>query len=756
MAQQSVTASTAPRASFFSDLKHDLPASIAVTLVALPLCLGIALACEAPLAAGLLAGIIGGIVVGALSGSHTSVSGPAAGLTAVVLAALHQFDNAFSTFLVAVVLAGVIQIVLGVLRAGVISNYFPSAVVSGMLASIGLILIFKQIPHAVGYDVDPEGEFSFFQPDAHNTFSELVYMLGNITPAAVAISALCLVAIVAWESSRLKKLFIPSALIAVLIGTFLNLLLRAVAPEYALSQAHLVNLPQLSSLDDLTHFFAFPNWSMITNEAVWLVALELAFIASLETLLNLEGIDKIDPQRRHSPPNRELMAQGIGNVVSGLVGGLPITSVVVRSSVNLNSGAASRKSTIIHGSLIAGCVLLIPSLLNQIPLAALAAILLFTGYKLASLKTFRQFYHRGLNQLLPFVATIVAILFTDLLIGVLIGLAVGVFFVLRKNIQMPFLCHQERHAAGEIIRLKLGQQVTFLNRASLRTTLSSLPEAAEVLIDAKSTEYVDRDIMELLREFRDVEAPAKRIRLSVVGLRDEYAAENQLQFISVPTREMQATVSPAEVLAILKEGNQRFMDDRRLDRDLKSQVILTSQRQYPIAAVLGCIDSRTTSELIFDLGLGDIFAVRVAGNVANDDVLGSLEYATAVAGAKLIVVLGHTNCGAINAACDHVRMGHVTGLLAKIQHAVEQETTTKENRSSSNIEFVRNVTRLNVAHVIDEIRRRSPTVSELLIQGKVGLVGAIYHLETGEVEFLDKSEAHSGIAPTSTVDLTYS
>ncbi|MGN6547660.1 MAG: bifunctional SulP family inorganic anion transporter/carbonic anhydrase, partial [Aureliella sp.] len=438
------------------------------------------------------------------------------------------------------------------------------------------------------------------------------------------------------------------------------------------------------------------------------------------------------------PPNRELMAQGIGNMLSGMVGGLPITSVVVRSSVNLNSGAASRKSAIIHGILIAGCVVLIPVLLNQIPLAALAAILLYTGYKLASLKTFREFYLRGFNQFLPFVVTIVAILFTDLLIGVLIGLAVGIFFVLRKNVQMPFLYRQERHVAGEIIRLKLGQQVTFLNRASLRTTLDSLPEESEVLIDAKSTEYIDRDIMELLREFRDVAAAAKRIRLSVIGLKDEYAAENRLQFVSVPTQEMQATVTPGEVLEILKEGNQRFVQDRRLERDLKSQVIQTSQRQYPIAAVLSCIDSRTTSELIFDLGLGDIFSVRVAGNVVNEDVLGSIEYATAVAGAKLIVVLGHTNCGAVNAACDHVRMGHVTGLLAKIQHAVEQETTTTENRTSSNVAFVRNVTRLNVAHVIDEIRRRSPTVAQLISEGKVGLVGGIYNLESGAVEFIDE------------------
>lgn len=321
---------------------------------------------------------------------------------------------------------------------------------------------------------------------------------------------------------------------------------------------------------------------------------------------------------------------------------------------------------------------------------------------------------------------------------------------------MPFSFCQERHAAGAITRLKLGQQVTFLNRAALRTALSNLPHNAEVVIDAKSTESIDRDIMELLREFRDKEAPAKDIRLSIVGLKDEYAAENQVKFSSVPTRETQATMAPAEVLEILKEGNQRFTNDRRVERDLKSQVILTSQRQYPIAAVLSCIDSRTTSELVFDLGLGDIFAVRIAGNVVNEDVLGSLEYATAVAGAKLIVVLGHTNCGAVNSACDHVRMGHVTGLLAKIQRAVEHETVTQENRTSSNVEFVRNVTRLNVAHAIDEIRHRSPTIMQLLTDGSVGLVGAMYHLETGEVQFLDGTEVHSGIQPVARIDLSLS
>lgn len=714
------------------------------------------MACEAPLASGLIAGAIGGVVVGLLSGSHTSVSGPAAGLTAVVLSALHQFDGVFTTFLVAVVLAGVVQIVLGCLRAGLIANYFPTSVISGMLAAIGLILIFKQIPHAFGYDVDPEGDFSFFQSDAHNTFSELAYMLGNITPAAVIISLVCLLIIIVWEKSSLKKLLVPSALAAVVVGSLINVLLTRFVPQYTLSADHLVRLPQLSSLDDVRSFLTFPNWSMITNEGVWIVALELAFIASLETLLNLEGIDKIDTFRRRSPPDRELMAQGIGNILSGLIGGLPVTSVVVRSSVNVNSGAHTRKSTVLHGLFIVGCIALIPNLLNRIPLAALAAVLLYTGYKLASWKTFLGFYRRGWNQFVPFVVTVTAILFTDLLVGVLIGLAVGIFFVLRKNIQIPFLWEQERYIVGEAVRLRLGQQVTFLNRAALRSALDRLRPDSDVIIDAKATEYVDRDIMELLREFRDTTAPAKRIRLSVIGLKDEYASDNCIQFFSVMTREMQANLSAVQVLDVLKEGNERFVQDRRIERDVRNQVIQTSQRQFPMAVVLSCIDSRTTVELIFDLGLGDIFSIRVAGNVANDDVLASMEYATAVAGAKLILVLGHTNCGAINAACDHVRLGHVTGLLAKIQAAIPEEDRRNPDRTSSDGEFVSNVTRLNVAHVIETIRLRSPVVADLVNSNKVALVGGIYHLDSGQVEFLDRDEVHAGVAARSTTDLSYS
>ena len=442
-----VTGTESHLKTWLSELRFDFPASISVTLIAIPLCLGIALACGVPLSAGLIAGVLGGVLVGWLSGSHTSVSGPAAGLTAVVLAAMHQFDNAFTTLLVAIVLAGAIQIILGILRAGIIASLFPNSVISGMLAAIGLILIFKQIPHAFGYDADPEGDFSFFQSDSHNTFSELIYMAGAITPTAMVIAIVCLIVIVSWEKAKLeKKLMLPSALAAVVVGTLINLMLKWAAPSYVLAPNHLVHIPAIQSLADAWHFLTFPNWSMVGDRRVWIVALELAFIASLETLLNLEGIDKLDPLRRRSPPNRELVAQGVGNVVSGLIGGLPITSVVVRSSANVSGGAVSKKSTVMHGLWVAGCVVVIPGLLNQIPLAALAAILLVTGYKLAGLKTFLRFYKRGWNQFVPFLITVLAILFTDLLIGVIVGLTVGLLFVVRRNMTSAIEFEEERHA----------------------------------------------------------------------------------------------------------------------------------------------------------------------------------------------------------------------------------------------------------------------------------------------------------------------
>ncbi len=740
--------SSAAERSWLADLRFDLPASIAVALVALPLCLGIAVASDAPPIAGIISGIIGGLLVGSLSGSHTSVSGPAAGLTAVVLAAIATFDGSFETFLVALVLAGVIQTTLGLLRAGFIANYFPNSVIRGLLAAIGLILIFKQIPHAFGVDTDPEGDFSFYQPDRENTFSEIIFLASRINVGALLISSTCLLLIVVWETTRLKRLVIPSPLIAVATGILINLALLRFAPEWALSGSHLVVLPNFAGISELGRLFTFPDWSQLisehTNEIIF-VAFELAIVASLETLLNIEAVDKLDKQKRHSPPDRELLAQGIGNLTSGLVGGLPVTSVIVRSSMNVHSGSVSKKSTIAHGAILALSVAFIPWLLNMIPLAALAAVLLFTGYKLASLRVFVEFWQRGWSQFLPFTATVVAILFSDLLIGILIGLAVGFFFVLRNNSKAPFTFKEEKYTAGDVIRLKFGQQVSFLNRASLLETLGKIPRDAEVLLDATETDYIDQDILDVLRDFRDEEAPAHGVRLNMVGFKDHYSLNSQVEYINVLTEETQRKLTPAKVLQMLKDGNARFAQGNQTKHDLQRQVSLTSRTQHPMAAVLSCIDSRTTSELIFDLGLGDIFSVRVAGNVINSDVLGSLEYATKVAGAKLIVVKGHTNCGAVNAAIDNVKLGNVTHLLHKIQASIALEKQTVANRTSKNPEFVHHVTQLNVMSSLNQILEQSPTIAEMVATGEVGIVAAVYDIGTGRVEFLENASTSENL-----------
>ncbi len=729
-----------------ADLKYDFPASIAVALVALPLCLGIAIASEAPPIAGLIAGIIGGIVVGALSGSHTSVSGPAAGLTAVVIAALASFEGDFRTFLIALVFAGFIQIGLGIARAGFIAAYFPTSVIRGLLAAIGLILIFKQIPHAFGIDTDPEGDFSFFQRDKENTFSELLHMVSRVNPGALIISSVCLVLIIAWDKSPLKKLLVPSSLIAVALGIGINLVFARFHPSWSLSSTHLVQLPKFDGVAQLGTLLIFPDWSKLFTHQfghIMFVAVELAIVASLETLLNIEAIDKLDPRKRHSPPDRELVAQGIGNVVAGLIGGLPVTSVVVRSSMNVNSGGVSKKSSVLHGVILIASVAFVPWLLNQIPLAALAAILLFTGYKLASLKVFKEFYSQGWTQFLPFLATVVAIMFSDLLIGIAIGMAVGFFFILRSSSQSPGRLEEEKHPVADVLRLKFAQQVTFLNRAPLLTTLKNIPNGSQIILDASETDYLDQDIAQVLRTFREEEAPVRNIQVNIVGMRDKYYLRDHVDYINVLTEETQKKLTPQQVLQYLREGNERFARGKRTNVDLLRQVSLTSRTQHPMAAVLSCIDSRTTSELIFDLGLGDIFSVRVAGNVINSDVLGSLEYATKVAGAKLIVVKGHTNCGAINAACDQVKLGNVTALLEKIQTAIAHETETRSNRTSQNPQFVAHVIRLNVLQSIQTIMELSPTIRHMTEQGTVAIVGAVYDISTGKIDFFqpDGSQA---------------
>jgi MFS superfamily sulfate permease-like transporter len=487
---------------YFSYLKNDLPAGVVVFLVALPLCLGIALASGAPLFSGLVAGIVGGIVVGLISGSQLSVSGPAAGLTVIVLGAIDTLGS-FEAFLVAVILAGVLQLVLGFLKAGVIGHFFPAAVIKGMLSAIGLILILKQIPHALGDDRDYEGDDSFYQPDGENTFSEIILAVQNIEISAFIIALICLAILITWESSLMKMQnwtkIIPGPLVAVIAGITINLLYKAQIPSFYLTGVHMVELPVAGSVEGFIESLTFANWSAFSNPQVYLVAVTIAIVASLETLLSLDAVDKLDPFKRIAPQSRELKAQGVGNIVSGLLGGLPVTAVIVRSSANVSSGGRTKVSAVFHGILLFLAVVFFPDIMNLIPLSALAAILLVVGYKLTKPGLYKEIYDKGLNQFIPYTVTILAILLTDLLIGISIGMVVGLFYVVKSNFQEAIQITQDQNN----FLLKLNKDVTFLNKAVLRHKLEGIPENAYVIIDGTKASFIDQDILETIVNFQD-------------------------------------------------------------------------------------------------------------------------------------------------------------------------------------------------------------------------------------------------------------
>ncbi|RYY98496.1 MAG: SulP family inorganic anion transporter [Chitinophagaceae bacterium] len=503
------------RPSFFASLRADLPSSIVVFLVALPLCLGVALASKAPLFSGLIAGMVGGMIIGALSRSQLSVSGPAAGLTAIVAAAIITMPGgSFTAFLVSVVICGALQIVLGFARAGAIGDYIPSSVIKGMLAAIGLILILNQFPHLLGDDSQFETDESVPAPaQKGNIFTNFIGAFGNINKVAFLIGGVCLAFHFLWEKivagSKGFIRLIPAPLLVVLIGIGISL---ALGSNGALDRQHFVILPQASSAGEFFSFFTSPDWSVIGNSHVWITGITLAIVASLETLLSIEAIDDLDPYQRVTDKNHELKAQGVGNLVSGLIGGLPVTSVIVRSSANVNSGAQTKKSAIMHGALLLLCVAFIPNLLNLIPKAALAAVLIFTGYKLAKPSLFVHFYKKGWDQFLPFVITIAAILATDLLKGVILGIFIGLFFVLRSNFRTAVMVVSDTNR----YLFRLRKDVSFLNKAVIKNRLERVPANSYVLIDATRADFIDRDVIEVIEDFTK-HAQLKQIRVEVKG-----------------------------------------------------------------------------------------------------------------------------------------------------------------------------------------------------------------------------------------------
>lgn len=711
---------------------------LVVFLVALPLCLGIAHASGAPLLSGVIAGVIGGIVVGALSGSHISVSGPAAGLTAIILTQLIALDGQYSAFLLCVILAGLLQMLFGCLKLGSFANFVPTNVILGLLVAIGLILMINQLPNLFGLHMATIKQLGL---------QNFPQVLQHIDVGAAVIGVLSVALILLWDQTPLKKLQLPSALVAVVFAGVLNWLLIQSGSSFAVGNQHLIDLPSLFSSEE--KIFYFPDFSYWNNPQIYVGAVTLAVVASLETLLNLEAADKMDPQKRSSPPNRELLAQGIGNTLSGFVGGMPVTSVIVRSSVNATSGSKTKVSTIFHGILLIIAILFLTPLLNVVPLSALAAILLLTGYKLAQPKLFIQLYQKGWKQFLPFIVTIVAIMLTDLLIGIMIGLVLSALFILHSNMHSGVKVIHEKHLHGSLTRIELAQNVSFLNRATLLSVLNKIKRHETVVIDASNTVYIDPDLYQVIQEFQQDRAKQQQIDLKLIGFQAHYPElhEDDVIDVDVSTRELQQQLTPELVLQKLKDGNQRFVSQQRLQHNIARQIQITAKYgQHPIAAVLGCMDSRAPTEMLFDVGVGDLFSLRIAGNIAGEKVLGSLEFACKSKGSRLIVVLGHTDCGAVTAACQmhqqqlDVSQAQDTPNIQYVLKPIMSAIDTVKNRMTNdqNVRsFIDEVTMMNVKNNMAYILKHSNVLREMVEKGEVGIVGAIYDVKTGQVNFLE-------------------
>jgi carbonic anhydrase len=720
----------------FQHLKCDIPSGIATFFIAIPLSLGIALASGAPLFSGLIASIIGGLIVAPLSGSALGISGAAAGLVILMLTDIEKFG--FTAFLCVVILMGIFQILMGLAKMGSIAHYFPSSVIKGMLSGIGIIIFLKQIPHAVGYDSDYEGDLEFFQSDNYSSFSELSHMMGFISPTAIFITLVSLTILILWEQPKLKSSnffqVLHGTLITIVVGVWLNEFFQIFHPEFALKESHLVNLPVATNMGELLEQMHSPDFSQFVNPEIYVSALFLALLASVETLLSVEAVDRLDTYKRVTPPNRELIVQGIGNITSGLLGGLPLTQVIIRSSINIQSGAKTKASGFISGSLLLVTVVLIPEWLNKIPLASLASILLVVGYKLTRPKTFKKMYRAGTYHFVPFIATIFGLIFTNLAFGVLIGMIAALFSIVLENYKTAQY-FRETHIGNKII-FRLSEHVSFLNKATLKQTFDQLPANSEIVIDATRSKYLDYDVFEVIRNFKK-EAPLKNIQLTLQNVRG-FGILKPVENLHAYTYESQQALTPSQVLDILKKGNANFVNNLESNRNFLEQVNDTSDGQFPIAIILSCMDSRTSTELVFDQGLGDIFSTRIAGNIVNDDILGSMEYACQVAGSKLIVVLGHTHCGAIKGACAQVKLDHLTGLLDKIQPAVDcvcEKHHVAEIGHDDNL--IQAVADKNVQLMVEQIKQRSRVLYDLFQAGKIDIVGGMYDIETGKVTFYD-------------------
>jgi carbonic anhydrase len=749
-------------------IARDFLSGIIVFLVALPLCLGIAIASDADPMAGLISGIVGGIVIGILSGSHTSVSGPAAGLSAIVAAQI-AFLKTYETFLLAVVLSGVIQVGFGLLKAGSLSAFFPSSVIKGLLAAIGVILIFKQLPLLFGYwkdmglpfghaeDLTKHAEaaadhshavgdiiFSFFR-----AMQDVFTFEGGMQFGAITIGAFSLAFLYIWDSiPKLKKSLVPAPLLVVILAALLGWGLSKMGGNWQLTPKHLVDVPSAGSLSELKSLIRFPDFTQLSNLAVYIGAITIAVVSSLETLLNLDAVDKLDRRQRVSPPNRELFAQGIGNITAGMIGGIPVTSVVIRGSVNVNSGAESKLSAIFHGVLLLACVVLIPHVLRLIPLSCLAAILLMTGFKLASIKLFKQMAGEGRYQFLPFIFTLVAIVLTDLLIGICIGMVLSLLFILHSNLRRPVRKIHEKHVDGDLLHIELGDQVSFLNRASLESALREAPRGGRVLLDARRTDYIDPDVLSLIREFSEKTAPAFDINMQLIGFRKKYKLFDKEDSVDFSIQEARERLTPDQVIQILKDGNKRFVEGHPLDRSLLKTEESRSNGTSAIAVIVSGIDSQTPVEMIFDLGVGDAFVIRMPGVVVGPRAIGGVEYSVSVGGAKLVVLMGHADSSllslAIQNACSPENKAELAG-CKNLQDVLEQIAVSITEQDAADFstmtaqrqqEYMNQLARRHATRMARQLIDESGPLTRLVDSGRIRVVTAMFDPSNGSVEFL--------------------
>jgi MFS superfamily sulfate permease-like transporter len=722
-------------------------AAVVVACVAIPMGMGIASISGAPPVAGIIAGIIGGLVVGLISGSPTSITGPSAGLTLTITSLMGTL-NSYETFLLAVTVAGLLQIGFGIAKLGWLSSFFPSSVLDALLAAIGIILIFKQVPHLLGHDIDPEGDMAFLQPDRRTTFTELMSLFeGEIHFGAATVGLLTLALILVLQNwSRAKRVHLPAMFIGVVGGTLASFVVNRFGEVWLIDGKHLIALPIWSDESGWSSLLRFPDWAELTNPSVYIVAGTIAVVSGLESLLNLSATDRVDRSDRPSPPNRELIAVGIGNTLCGLIGGIPMSAAIERSAVCLQAGSRTRLCAVLHG-VVLFIAATIPFVFNMIPLSVLAAVLIVTGGWLARPAVFIRIWQGGRYQLIPFIVTIAAILLTDLLIGVLVGLVFAIGFILNSNLRRPLRQVMEKHASGEILHIELAEQVSFLNRPVIERALRSAGPGTQILLDASHSDYIDPDILAMIREFVK-KSSIHNVSVSLRGFRQKYAMEDVIQFVDYTSREIQEKMTPRDALKILQDGNERFCTNKRLSRDLGRQVQATSAGQHPFAAILSCIDSRAPVETILDLGVGDAFTARVAGNVVSPKILGSLEYATAVVGSKLIVVLGHTKCGAVHAAVKLAEAGqtgaeatgcqHLDSILEEIHPSIDlpQLKSIATSNETARNQFAENVARLNVVQSVRNIIEISQTIRKLVDEGRLAVVGAVYDVGSGRVEFL--------------------